>query len=710
MSKIFGSFFAVAAFGLAALSSLSAAPSDTTLSDAALSTSVAALPVPASSDTPTSPAEAAANPAYPELIQTKHFAGRSAYRAFDLSPSGARLAIVHHLAGRQELQIVNAETLERSGRYSVPINLTVDWIEWAGEEKVIYLLSQFQYWFGTPVRFSRIYVRDIGTGESWPLDVDSRLSWGGEVLHVDADGKTALVSVQDKLRNTPSVFRYELKKGGAVDRVVKHKGGVWDWYADNDGVVRLGMGWKGRRLRVYYREDEGSKFRLVGKLKADDAKSRYWDVYQIVSGKSTGYVIEEGENGRMGVRLFDYSTGEPLSTFYEHPDWDVEALRMKPDGTPLAASYTDDREQIVWFDEEAEKLHQEMKAALKMDDVYIIDRSDENERMLIYAGSEADPGAIYLYTPSQQRLALFGNNRPDLDFQLLVKPKPVRFTARDGLEIAAYLTLPRGREPKNLPLIIVPHGGPFGVRDSLLYNDEVQLLANRGYAVLQPNFRGSGGYGDALFDAGNGQVGRGMQDDLDDAMDWAVGEGIADPARVCVVGGSYGGYAALWGVLRNPERYRCAASWAGVTDWDKMLKYDRKYLTRKAGRVWQTRIEGDEEFDLEDVSPMRHASRLSRPVLLVHGTHDTNVPISQFEDFRKAAKKAPVQPTYLKVYGEGHSFSKADNEQRWYDALDAFLAEHNPADQVDAKGELRIKPVPIGVTAKSIELPKSETE
>jgi dipeptidyl aminopeptidase/acylaminoacyl peptidase len=275
--------------------------------------------------------------------------------------------------------------------------------------------------------------------------------------------------------------------------------------------------------------------------------------------------------------------------------------------------------------------------------------------------------------------------RPPLDPDTLARPQAITYMARDGTPIRAYLTLPKGREAKDLPLIIHPHGGPFGIRDELRYDDQVQFLANRGYAVLQPNFRGSGGYGSDFYDLGDGEVGRGMQDDLDDAMDWAVREGLADPQRVCVVGGSYGGYAALWAVLRNPERYACAASWAGVTDWDRLLRYDRGYLTREASRRWQAKIEGDDrEFDLRDVSPYRLARNLTRPVLLAHGTRDARVPFSQFEQMRDAADDASGLLTTLVIEDEGHSFTKAANEQQWYDALDAFLAQHNPADPVPA--------------------------
>jgi dipeptidyl aminopeptidase/acylaminoacyl peptidase len=300
--------------------------------------------------------------------------------------------------------------------------------------------------------------------------------------------------------------------------------------------------------------------------------------------------------------------------------------------------------------------------------------------MLVWAGSEADPGALYVYHPAEKRMDQLSEQRPLIDFRHLATSRAVTYTARDGTAIRAYLTLPRGRGETGLPLIVMPHGGPYGIRDSQSYDDWVQLLANRGYAVLQPNYRGSGGYGEAFEKLGDGQIGRKMQDDLDDGMDWAVVQGIADKARVCVVGGSYGGYAALWAVLRNPERYRCAASWAGVTDWDSILRYDRKFFTARGGRKWRARIEGAGGFDLDTVSPYRLAHTLTRPVLIAQGTEDTVVPPFQYHRFRKAAAAAKVKPVELLLEGEGHSFRRPENEEKWYNALTAFLAQHNAAD------------------------------
>ncbi len=650
-------------------------------------TPAAAMPAPAPARI-TRAAELVTEPdaARPALIPAEHFAGRSAFRMFQMSPNGAQLAMVRDNAGKTEIMLLDAVTRDPLKLFSLREGQGLDWLRWAGNDKLLISVSFPATVYDIPIRLNRLMVRDLAAGTMFELPVPKYALWGGDLVHLAEDGSSALISVQDDWRDYPSVYRYELRAGGVKEKIVKPRAGAWNWYADDAGVVRIGMGWDNRRLKVWYRKDEASEFALVGKLKADDEKSRYWSVVQIVSGSDKGYVLEEGESGRVGVRLFDYATGTPLETFYEHPERDVEELWLKDDGTPLAALYTDDRDRITWFDPARARLNDSLAKAMQLEDVSILARSRQDERMVIWGGSEADPGALFVFTPKARQLDLLVNARPELDFRQLVKPQPIRYRARDGLEITAYLTLPRGRMARGLPLIIMPHGGPFGVRDKLRYDDEVQFLANRGYAVLQPNFRGSGGYGDAFYEAGIGQVGRGMQDDVDDAMDWAVSEGIADPSRVCVVGSSYGGYAALWAVLRNPERYRCAASWAGVTDWDKMLAYDKRYLTSKASKSWQERIRGEQTFDLDAVSPYRFAARLSRPVLLAQGTADDNVPMRQYELMVAAAKPAPVPLTTLVIEGEGHSFSSAESEQKWYDALDTFLAKHNPADQVAPDG------------------------
>ncbi|MEM6475802.1 MAG: S9 family peptidase [Pseudomonadota bacterium] len=641
----------------------------------------------------------------PDLIPTEHFAGRPGFSGAKLSPDGATLTLIEREGGVVRLSASDPRTGELIDSLSFAKGTYVTSTQWVDKDKML-----LEVWSAARrgpylVRYSRLVLAYPREGRFEFLVEDQTGFNGGDVLHVDDAGEYAIIAHRGDGRLwQPSVYRYQLKPGGTVEKIVEPKYDVHYWIADDDGVVRLGMGWRKSKLLIFYREKEGDDFKTVARIKPGDEDS-YFDALEILSNSNRGYVLDENEEGRVGLRIFDYATREVVETFYEHPDWDIDEVWIE-DGKPVAAFYTDDREQIVWFNEDDKAVYDKLKAAVGDSDVWVTSRSDNGEQLLVWAGNEGDPGVLYFYDAPTQSLSELAQFRPELDFRKLVRPKAFSYTARDGTSIRAFLTLPKGRDPGKLPLIILPHGGPFGIRDELAYDDQVQFLANRGYAVLQPNFRGSGGYGSEFYDLGVGEVGRGMQDDLDDAMDWAVKQGIADPERVCVVGGSYGGYAALWAVLRNPERYRCAASWAGVTDWTRMLKYDRRVLTRSAGKRWTAKIKGDEGKNLKDVSPYRLADNLSRPVLLAHGTLDDNVPFKQYEQMVKAARKAPVPLTTLVIENEGHSFSRASSEQAWYDALDTFLAEHNPADQVDENGKLRAPPTPEQPSIfRTIELP-----
>lgn len=630
----------------------------------------------------------ATDTARPAPVAAVVFAERSAFRGEALSPDGTALSYLQPLTkGRTRLVVIDPQTGERINSILFSDGTNIAWTRWISPDRMlINTYARVLTMGGFVLPMNRLMLARPREGKAEFLVENASGYNGGQVLHVASDGSHALIAHRGDGRLTePSVFRYELKPGGAVTRVLEPKPGITEWIADDAGIVRVGMGWRQGAWQIQYRDSEAEAFRPIARIKPGQEES-YFDALAIISGTGRGYVLDEGTNGRVGLRVFDYLTREIVETVYEHPERDIDSVWIK-NGKPLAAFYTDDREQVVWFDDAYRASHEQLRGLIKAEDVWITARSDDGAKLLVRAGSEADPGALYFYDAGTQALREVIRLRPALDPAALARPVPITYAARDGTAIRAYLTLPKGREAQGLPLIILPHGGPFGIRDWLRYDDEVQFLANRGYAVLQPNFRGSGGYGNAFYDLGIGQVGRGMQDDLDDAMDWAVGEGIADPARVCVVGGSYGGYAALWAVLRNPDRYRCAASWAGVTDWDRMLRYDRGVLTRSAGKRWTARVKGDDGLALKEVSPLRWAEGLTRPVLLAHGVIDDNVPIDQFQTMEKAARKSGAPLTTLVIPGEGHSFFFNSSQQRWLEALDGFLAAHNPADRPEAAGE-----------------------
>tara|TARA_R110000751_G_scaffold2018_18_gene10459 strand:- start:247780 stop:249750 length:1971 start_codon:yes stop_codon:yes gene_type:complete len=627
-----------------------------------------------------SDASAAAQPsatAKPPVIPAANFTKRSPFSNPVLSPDGRTIATRARSDGKRYVALINADTQQLTARFGVGEGSEITRIRWAGNDRLLISIFGSARYLNQDYSASRVIYINLRDGSMETLG-DYGADDGDNIIFVADDGSYLLMSVQRTKYQYPSVVRYDLGSDVEASIVERQIPGVWNWYTDKTGTVRLATGIKNRVLRVHYRSNPGEKLELVEKIKDENVEEEYWGVSHIKAGTDEAYVLREGESGRVGFYTYNLKTREPVDLLYEHPVYDLDSVLMHED-EPVAAYYTDDRDQAHWFDAGYKQTYSALSAALPEEEMWISSRSKDNSRMIVWAGGPADPGAFYIFTPAENRLALLTEISPSIDERHLAKPKAISYTARDGTEIRSILTLPKGVEPKNLPLIIMPHGGPYGVRDRLDYNPEVQLLANRGYAVLQPNFRGSGGYGTDFVELGNGQIGRGMQDDLDDAMDWAVGEGIAAADRVCIVGASYGGYAALWGVIRNPERYRCAASFAGVTDWDMILSYDKRFFMRWFSREWEEQVVGEEDFDLDEVSPYRLGKTLSRPVLLAQGKKDLRVPYSQFSKFTSATKRAPVQPVELVFDDEGHSFDEPENEQKWLEELTAFLAEHNPA-------------------------------
>lgn len=625
----------------------------------------------------------------PPLIPTSAFATRSEFNSLpQLSPNGEHIAFSTRADRFNSLGIL---PIDGGEQLDIPVELgqEVQWYGWAGDRRLLWSSAVQVNLLGLPLRLNHLFVYDLESHESRELGQGRLAAVGDQLIHVDPAGAFLLLSMQPDFGSEPEVWRFRLDDATDQGQKIEGRRGVWQWIADDTGVVRVGLGMERRRLKVWYRTNANEEFRVVAKLRGDD-KDEIWELARLMSGSDDGLVLEPGSSGRLALRRFNYATRQVGEVLYENPDWDLSAVELDEAGEPLVVYYTDDRDRVIWLDAKMARLQDRLQQALgEGTSVHIADRSRDGSRLLVARSGASDPGAWYVYTAATRELTEFAQLRPELDPKELAAVEPVSYTARDGTAIRAYLTLPRGREARNLPLIVLPHGGPYGIRDKLEYSDEVQLLANRGYAVLQPNFRGSGGFGDAFEDLGKGEIGRRMQDDLDDAVAWATSEGIADPLRVCLVGRSYGGYAALWGAIRNPERYRCAASMAGVTEWDKQLAYDRGFLERKDRRAWQDQVRGgDRKFDLDSVSPARQAARLTRPVLLVHGKLDANVPFSQFETMRRAIERARIPGAeFLVLENAGHGFFAPEDEQAWYDALIAFLAKHNPPDPLAPGGE-----------------------
>ncbi|UAB78762.1 S9 family peptidase [Erythrobacter sp. SCSIO 43205] len=613
-----------------------------------------------------------------------------------ISPDGERLVFSQLAEGKTYLTVRNLAD-DTAFSKALPKDSELNWLRWAGSGKVLLSVSSLKQYrgqrrgLGDEFQQTELYLLDTATQSVRYIGPERVGPDGDNVLHLDDDGKFLVMTARESIYKYPSVFRIDLETGESEKLIDEHKR-VWRWVTDTEGVVRMGYSFRRSSTLVYYRSSEDEDFKRIEKIKDkdvidDEVAEPLFDGFIIVAGSDDGYVLTNADNNHFSLHHFNLLTSEIGEEVFSVPGHDLSRFRVDAEGALSAAIYTDSRDRIKWFDPVMEKHQAALERAMKGQEVWITSHSDDYSRMVVFTTSPQDPGSFYLFEPNARRLDRFGGVNDQIDPNLMATTTYETYTARDGTKIPAYLTLPSGVEPANLPLIINPHGGPYGVRNTMDFDARVQFLANRGYAVLQPNYRGSGGYGKDFVTLGEGEIGRAMQDDLDDGMDWLVSRGIIDPARVCIMGSSYGGYAALWGVTRNPERYRCAASFAGVTDFDRQLRFDRDYFKHRYASDFRERVRGEDDFNMDDVSPKTMVHQLQRPVLLAHGKLDSRVPYTQFTVYKDSLEDVGADAVFVTYEEEGHGFTDKDNRKDWLDQLEAFLKKHNPSDRMLAAGD-----------------------
>jgi dipeptidyl aminopeptidase/acylaminoacyl peptidase len=554
----------------------------------------------------------------------------------------------------------------------------VRWLRWAGPHRLLVGVLLTRRYAGIEIPMTRVVTVDVDTWRALPLETGLGLV-GDDVIFVDPRGDYALISSQPTWNEYPAVVRIDLATGqGNV--VQRPRDGVWNWFADRSGVVRAGVDYSENRIKLYYRAAAGEDLHRIDSRRYPRDGSVI-DMIRFVTDTDHGIVVTNAVTGRFGVYDYNFTTDTRGEAIFEHPTADVTTPIMGADGHVDGVSYEDDRRRIRWINPELQQIQDRIDRALPNKVNLILDRSEDGMRILISSTAADDPGTYYVYDRNSRRIEAFASPYQRLAEQRFAPVRPISFHGRDGTEIPGYLTLPPGGHEHGLPLVLMPHGGPFA-RDSWDFDPWVQFLASRGYAVLQVNFRGSTGYGRAYAERGIGQWGTGMIDDIEDGVDWLVHEGVADGGRVCIMGASYGGYAALWAPIRHPERYRCAISFAGVTDVRGMLRYDsRRFAATRYSREWRRWVEGEERTDLTAVSPLQQAARVRVPLLIAHGERDRNVPVSQSRDLVRAIGRAGTGAAMESVFypEEGHGFVRPADSADFLHRVEVFLDRYNPA-------------------------------
>jgi dipeptidyl aminopeptidase/acylaminoacyl peptidase len=503
--------------------------------------------------------------------------------------------------------------------------------------------------------------------------------FGDGIIHLLRDDPShVLIRLSDvNNENDSAVYRLNIYDGDRTlveDAQSGHD--IFNWYADWDGHVRYAFGTdsRGREVMLLKRDDGTWQPLHQYELFAD---RRFFPV-GVNAGEDLIYVMSSHVTGRSTLYLFDLATGQLAGEVFGHDEVDLNSVLVsEARRAAVGVSYTVDQRQYHFLDDGFAALKGRIDAALSGTYNSIVSTSLDESVLAVFAGGPATAGRYYLYDDASGDIIDIGARYPGIEDGDLAPMRRVTYAARDALEIPSYLTLPPDlavdEAARPGPAVILPHGGPR-TRDVLAFDPWAQFLASRGYVVLQPNFRGSRGYGERFEELGHGTWGRAMQDDLADAAGWLVYQGYADPDRICIAGASYGGYAAAMGVIRHPGVYQCAASLNGVTDVRMMLRNDGDYNSRSSEFK---RVAGElTKSELDLISPMDRVGEVSAPILLVHGVEDDNVSRLHSSRFAEKLERLGKPVRYVPVDEEGHTFRRDENRALWLTELEAFLNLH----------------------------------
>lgn len=521
--------------------------------------------------------------------------------------------------------------------------------------------------------FKELFIPDARYREMiWnrvPFGQNNFISW----LHDDPDH--IMMSARNGNEQYPPVFKLNIHTG-ARETVQTGKRNIWDWLADRNDEVRLGFGINretGEEV-IIYKNASGDWVDVSRDLGFgfDDEKYMFFGF----DDKSDSLIISGlSKHGTSGIYKYDLEQQMIIGTLVENDTYDV-TYRLKDKFTKnfIGFAYYSDTFQPLYTDPLYMSVYKRVNAMLKGAEVNIDMKARTNNRFLIFAESERLPGMYFIYDHDTKQLQPIAPIQPEIDSRIMAPSQSVTYQARDGLTIHGYLSLPLGKEAKNLPVVVWPHGGPQSrtIRD---YSAFVQFLTSRGYAVLQPNFRGSTGYGREFNFAMRGEWGGKMQDDVTDGANWLIKQGIADPERICIGGISYGGYAAAMGVIKEPDLYKCAISINGVLDINDTIKTETAGM--KQGYVQNyLKVNNLINIDRKAISPVYLAAKVPVPMLLISAKDDLTVNWEHARDMHKAMRNNGKDSEYISLDEGRHSMVTLKSRKTAMEAMEKFLAKH----------------------------------
>lgn len=604
-------------------------------------------------------------------IPLEDFFRNSERTAYQLSPDGAYISYMAPYHDRLNVFVRKvSDTDDASVRITSETERSVAGYMWADNERLLFMKDT-----AGDENYQLYGVKRNGT------DLRAYTAFPGvrTSLIDDLEEQPGFVLIGMNKRNAEVFDPYRLNiETGELTLLAENPGNIQGWMTDHNGLLRVATAIvDGVNTQVLYRDTENEPFRPVLTTNFKDVVS-FMDFTP--DNREVYAATNLGRDKTVLVRM-DPSTCKELELLYENERYDISSISYSRKRKCLLSVYCTGHKEPIrhFFDAEEEALRKRIKAHFP-DERYGIADSDKAERTyLIYVGGDRTRGAYWLYDAETDKAEKVAELAPWLKKEEMNEMLPVTYTTSDGLTIEAYLTLPAGlsiEDAHNLPVVVNPHGGPWA-RDCWGYSSEAQFLSNRGYAVFQMNFRGSTGYGRRFLEASYKQWGLKMQDDITEGVEWLIGQGIANPKRIAIYGGSYGGYAVLAGLTLTPKLYACGIDYVGVSNLFTFMKTIPPY--------WRPMLEmmyeqvGNPDTDAEQLnatSPALHADKICVPLFIAQGANDPRVNKAESDQMVEALKKRGIEVEYMVKDNEGHGFHNQENRFDFYRAMEAFLAKY----------------------------------
>jgi dipeptidyl aminopeptidase/acylaminoacyl peptidase len=606
----------------------------------------------------------------------KAFARMPAFENLLISADGRHLAYKtsrddHHLIVVAD---ITGDTVgnQRVVLADIPGKFEITWCNWANNSRLLCGLLAMATEAGNTYPVTRLVGVDADGQNRKTLLQYSDAAYAqlqDRVLDWTPDQPdSVLLELDDDGNGFPSVFELNVYTGSRKLRVREHAP-IRSFFTDGHGVVRLGQGLLGKEYSYYARLNDDSEWHLLTKFAAFTEPGKPTPL-RVESGTNKSYATAP-YNGRDALYEMDLTDTQQPRLLFSHPQVDAASPRFAPDGRLLGVFYETDRPFMFYTDPHANSVAESARKALGDAFVVIGDYTLDEQIYSVEATSDVDAGTTYLFFMDRHQLLPIGRAYPELDPALMSRKRSITYTASDGTSVPGYLIVPNGVRPDKLPLIVMPHGGPVA-RDSWAFDFLEQFLASRGYAVLQMNFRGSDGYGRDWYYQAHQDWGGLTYSDIRDGARWAIEQGIADPQHMCILGWSFGGYAALLGAVRDSGMYKCAVSIAGVSDLPDLINDEQQFVS---GKVAREQIGTRREKLIAD-SPRRHAADVNIPVLMIHGTRDYQVDVDHSRRMASALKSAHKSYRLVEIENGTHQLTLESQRVTLLTEVEKFLEQN----------------------------------